>query len=173
MSRSFIGRFLIGLLLILIQVLICNHIILFNVGIAFVFIYIIISLPMDMRTDWVLTCAFLSGLCVDIFSDTLGVNSLACTLLAMMKRPVLFAYIPRDDRTKNIVPSIKSLGFAVYGKYLLTMSAIYCCLIFTVEYFNFASVKEIVVLSAASAILTFFVLLGLDCIILSKREKRL
>ncbi|MDE7402447.1 MAG: rod shape-determining protein MreD [Muribaculaceae bacterium] len=148
--------------LILAQVLVFNHIMLFNVAMAFVFIYVIIRLPMNLSTSWLLTWAFFSGLITDIFSDTAGVNALACTLLAMLKRPMLYAYVPKDDRTKNIEPSLSSLGFAVYGKYLFSMSAAYCLMAFTIEYFNFADVKEIVIMSASSALFTIFVLLGVD-----------
>ena len=121
MGKNFFLNFAITAVLIIIQVLICNHIMLFNVAMAFIFIYMIIRLPVDLKTDWLLTWAFFSGLVVDIFSDTPGVNALACTLLAIIKKPMLFAYVPRDDRTKNITPSLKELGFSVYGKYLLTM----------------------------------------------------
>lgn len=173
MDKQFLNNVIILILVILAQILICNHIVLFNVAIAFVFIYVIIRLPMSLNTNWLLTWAFISGLIVDIFSDTPGVNSLACTILAICKRPVLYAYVPRDDRTKNIMPSLGSLGFAVYGKYLLTMSGIYCVLAFTIEYFNLADVKEIVIMSSASAVFTFLLLLGIDSIIVTKREKRL
>lgn len=159
------------IVLVIVQVLVCNNIMLFNVAMAFVFIYVIIRLPMDFSINWLLTCGFFSGLLVDMFADTPGVNALSCTLLAMLKRPMLYAYIPRDDRTKNIVPSLTTLGFAVYGKYLFSMSVVYCLLAFTIEYFNFADVKEIVIMSAASAILTFLILLGIDSLISRKDFK--
>lgn len=173
MDKTVLTNIAILICLILVQVLVCNHIILFNMAMAFVFIYVIIRLPIDLNTNWLLTWAFFSGLVVDTFSDTPGVNSLSCTILAMLKRPMLFAYIPRDDRTKTIVPSLSSLGFAVYGKYLFSMSLIYCTLAFTIEYFNFADVKEIVIMSIASTIFTFLILLGVDSLIVTKREKRL
>ena len=171
MDRDIISNVLILITLVLFQVLACNHIMLFNVSMCFIFIYVIIRLPMDMSTNSVLTWAFLSGLVVDIFSDTLGINALACTILAMLRRPMLYAYVPRDDRTKNIVPSLRELGFAVYGKYLLSMSLVYCLLVFTIEYFNFADVKEIVIMTLASAAFTFIVLLGVDSLIVTKRVK--
>lgn len=173
MNRSFFVNVTILILLVIIQVLIFNHIILFNVAISFVFIYTIVSLPMNLKTDWLLTWAFISGVLVDLFSDTPGVNALSCTLLAMVKRPVLYAYIPKDDHTKNVEPSLYSLGFSVYSKYLLTMSAIYCALVFTIEYFNFAAVKEIVIMSVSSSVFTFLLLLAIDSLIISRREKRL
>lgn len=172
MDKDFLINLTIAIVLVLTQVLICNHILIFNVAMAFVFIYVIIRMPMDMKTDALLTWAFLCGLLVDLFSDTPGVNSLACTILAMLKGPCMYAYVPRDDRTKSIAPSIRELGFAVYGKYLLTMSGIYCFLAFTIEYFNFADIKEIIIMTVSSAILTFLVILGIDSLIVSN-EKRL
>lgn len=170
MSKDFVFNLAMAICLVLVQVLICNHIFIFNVAMSFIFIYLIIRMPMDMKTDAVLTWAFFSGLLVDLFSDTPGVNSLACTVLAMVKKPCLYAYVPRDDRTKGIRPTLKSLGFAVYSKYLLTMSGIYCLLAFSVEYFNFADIKEIAIMTASSAVMTFLVILGTDCLIVSNEK---
>ena len=173
MDRQFFENILILFCLILVQVLACNHIMLFDVAIAFVYIYVIIRLPMDLHINWLLTWAFFSGLIVDMFSDTPGVNALACTILAMCKRPTLYAYVPKDDRTKSIIPSVQSLGFTIYGKYLFSMSAIYCLLVFCIEYFNFANVKEIVVMTVTSSVFTFLILLGIDSLIETRKEKRI
>lgn len=128
---------------------------------------------MDLSVNWILTWAFFSGFIVDMFSDTPGVNSLSCTIIAILRKPMLYAYVPRDDATKNIVPSIQSLGFNVYGKYLFSMSLIYCLLAFSIEYFNFANVKEITIMTFSSSVFTFLILLGVDSIIGTKREKRI
>lgn len=162
MNKSVITYIITLICLILAQVLICNHIVLFNVAIAFVFIYAIIRLPMDMNTNWLLTIAFFIGLIVDIFSDTPGVNALACTLIAMFKKPMLYAYTAKDDRTKNIVPTLATLGFGIYGKFLFTVSIVYCLLTFSIEYFSLADIKEIVIMTASSGVLTFVLLLGID-----------
>lgn len=102
MGPKLFGNIVLMIVLVLAQVLVCNRIMLFGVAVAFVFIYVVVSLPMKLKTDWLLTWAFVSGLLVDVFVDTPGVNALSCTLLAMMKKPVLYAYIPRDDHTKTL-----------------------------------------------------------------------
>ncbi|MBD5195301.1 MAG: rod shape-determining protein MreD [Bacteroides sp.] len=173
MDKSYLTNMLLLIGLVLIQVLVCNHIMLFDVAMAFVFIYVIIRLPMNLSTNWLLTWGFISGFLVDLFSDTPGVNSMACTVLAMVKKPMLYAYIPKDDRTKDIIPSLSTLGFSIYGKYLFSMTLVYCILTFSLEYFNFADVKEIVIMSATSAVFTFLLLLSVDSLIVTRREKRL
>jgi len=171
MDRKLLNNIIVFIFLILAQVLICNHIRLFNVAMPFVFIYYILRMPMSTKTNILLTWAFCGGFLVDIFSDTLGLNSLSATLLAMAKRPLLYAYIPRDDRTKDISPSIGSMGFIDYSKFLMSMSLLYCFLVFSIEYFNFADVKEIVIMSASSALFTFLLLLGIDSIVVTKRNR--
>lgn len=170
MDRNLIQNLAIYILLILVQVLICNHIRLFGVAIPFIFIYVIIRLPLTLSTTSLLSWAFLGGLAVDLFSDTPGLNSLSCTILAIVKRPTLFAYVARDDRTRDIAPSLGTLGFSYYAKYMLTMCAIYCFLLFTIEYFSFADVKEIVIMAVSSSLFTFLLLLGIDSLVVTKRE---
>ncbi|MDE5875755.1 MAG: hypothetical protein K2H15_08905, partial [Muribaculaceae bacterium] len=79
-----------------------------------------------------------------------------------------YAYVPRDDKTKFLIPSVSSLGIGTYSKYLATLVGIYCLLVFSIEYFNFADLEEILLLSASSCLLTFVSLLAIDCFIISK-----
>ncbi|MDE6095761.1 MAG: rod shape-determining protein MreD [Muribaculaceae bacterium] len=168
MNKEIIKFSFLFIVILLAQVLICNHIAIFNVAVPIIFIYFIIRLPISLGKGILFTLAFTMGLCVDIFADTLGVNALACTLLAAMKRPVFYAYIPKDDKTKYLTPSLSSLGVGIYCKYLITMVGLYCLMAFTIEYFNFAEVKEIVILAASSCLLTFVMLLAIDSLIIKK-----
>lgn len=168
MNKDVLLFSLLFIVMLLAQVLICNHIAIFDVAMPIIFIYFIIRLPISLGLGTLYTLSFLLGLGVDIFSDTLGVNALACTLLAALKRPMYYAYVPRDDKTKGLVPSISSLGVGVYCKFLVSMVGAYCLMVFTIEYFNFADVKDIVILSASSCLLSFVSLLAIDCLNISK-----
>lgn len=152
------------------QVLICNHILLFGVAVPLLSVYFIIRMPMSMKVSLLLTLSFLLGLAIDIWSDTPGLNALACTLVAGIKRPALYAYVQRDDRVKETIPNIATLGLGTYCKYMLTMIGIYAFLVFSIEYFSFADVKEIVILTLCSSLLTFLLLLGLDSLITVRRH---
>ena len=170
MNKNFILLAILFPLLILLQVLICNHIMLFNYAVPFVFIYFIIRFPIGFSQNLALTLAFVMGFLVDMFSDTPGVNALACTLLAGVKPTVFYAYVTRDDKTKRIEPTIASIGWQNYSKYLITLSGIFCLLEFGIEYFSFASFKDIVLMTIGSAIITFIVILGLDCLLPSAKN---
>ncbi|MDE6811565.1 MAG: rod shape-determining protein MreD [Muribaculaceae bacterium] len=170
MNRSLIILAFLFPVLILMQVLIFNHIMLFNLAVPFVFIYFIVRFPIGVSGSWAITFAFIMGLIVDIFSDTLGVNALACTILAGVKPSVFYAYVPRDDKTKNIVPTISSVGWQNYSKYLITLTTIFCLLEFGIEYFSYASLQDIILMAVASSLLTFIVILGIDSLLPSDNQ---
>lgn len=161
-GKEFIQYIVFFIILTLAQVLICNHIVLFNVAMPIIFIYPVIRMQIDINSGWLYSIAFFLGLVIDLFSDTPGVNALACTLLAGLKRPAFYAYVPRDDKTKTVTPTVSEIGLAIYSKYLLTMTAIYCLLVFSIEFFSFADIKEILIMAAGSTVMSFLLLLSID-----------
>lgn len=165
MNTTIIRYFILFILCVLFQALIFNRIILFHVAVPIIFIYFIIRLPIDLKLSYIFVLSFLLGFIVDIFSDTPGVNALACTLISAIRRPIYYAYIAKDDMTSRMVPGVFTMGIWEYSKYLLSFVVIYCLLVFTIEYFSFADVKEIVIISSASSAFTFVLLLAIDCLI--------
>lgn len=97
MSKTIVNALLLLLVLVPAQAVIFNNLAVFGVALPLVFIYVLITLPVTTGANLVLTIGFLSGLAVDVFSDTPGLNALACTVLAFMRRPVLHLYLPLDD----------------------------------------------------------------------------
>ena len=172
LSSTTIRFFGLFVALVLLQVLIFNHILLFGVAVPLVFIYFIISLPVGMNLNLLFSLAFLIGFIVDVFSDTMGLNSLSCVLMSVVKSPVFYAYIPRDDQTRFVYPSVRTMGWVAYSKYLITMTAVYCLLLFMIEYLSFASFGMILLMFAGSTVLTFFLLLAVESIFMAGIEKR-
>ncbi len=174
MSKTILQFSFIFVIMVLSQVTIFNHICLYNIAIPFVFIYFIIRLPITMPTNWVLTMSFFLGIIIDIFSDTYGMNALACTILAMLRRFLFRLYIPREEDLTNPEPSIKSLGAINYTKFVITVSLVYCMTIFVIEACTFFNFLQTVARILSSSILTFLLILGIDSLTIQRRrEKRL
>ncbi len=161
------------ILLIPAQAIIFDHAILFNVAVPLVFLYLIVSLPVTLGTNLSTFLGFLAGFFLDIFTDTPGVNSLCCTLLAFARKPLFHLYVSIDDDLASRSPSSVSMGHAEYMKYLLTMVLIYCALLFTVEAFQFFSFRLLLLRIASSALYTFVLLYALDCLTMRKRESKI
>lgn len=173
MSRTILNFIILFIILVLVQVIVCNRICLFNIAVPIVFIYFIIRLPVSLGVNWVMTLSFTLGLTIDIFSNTQGMNALACTLIGALRKPILHLYLPRDDDMGNPVPSSKSLGMGVYMKYLSSMVVLYCIFIFIIQSFTLFNFQLMMLRIAGSSILTFILLLGFDSIANTRREKRL
>ncbi|MDE7419307.1 MAG: rod shape-determining protein MreD [Muribaculaceae bacterium] len=165
MDKSVISYILLFVILVLVQALLLNHIVLFNSAVCLAFIYFLIKLPLGMSPNLLLTLGFILGLSVDILSDTPGLNALCCTILASLKKPVFYAYEQHDDQKRNISPSIGTMGFLNFSKYIFSLSAIYCLLSFFVEFVNYSDAVQILIKAGASTAFTFLVILGIDSLI--------
>ena len=173
MSKTVLQFILLGFILVLAQVMVFNHICLFNVAVPMVFIYLLVRLPITLSVNWMLTIGFFLGLTVDIFSDTYGMNTLACTVEAMMRKPILRLYVLREEDLTRPEPSMYSLGTATYLKYLLTMTLLYCSLIFLIEAFTFFNPVRLLLRIVFSTILSMALMVGIDSFMTPQSEKRL
>lgn len=160
-------------ILIILQALVFNHICLFGYAVPFVFIYALLRLPLNMTKERAFTIGFLTGLALDIFSDTLGLNALCCTILMALRRPVARLYLPRDEELLEIAPGIKTYGIATFAKYTLTTTLIFCTLTFLIESLDSLVIYIMCFKILASTMLTFALILGLDSLTIGKSEKRL
>ena len=170
MNKGFITYFVMFVTLVLAQALLMNHIVLFNCAVCFIFIYFLIKLPMEISSNWLLTLGFFLGLSVDVLSDTIGLNSLCCTILALLKKPVFYAYEQHDDHNRNISPGIAAMGWLNFSKYLVSMSAIYSLMAVVVEYAAFVDFLTILIKTAGSATFTFTIILAIDSVIGKKQQ---
>ena len=173
MSKTVLQFILLGFILVLSQVIVFNHICLFNVAVPLVFIYLLVRLPITLSVNWMLTIGFFLGLTVDIFSDTYGMNTLACTIEAMVRKPILRLYVPREEDLTRPEPSMYSLVTATYLKYLLTMTLLYCAIIFLIEAFTFFNPVRLLLRIVFSTILSMALMVGIDSFMTPQSEKRL
>lgn len=173
MTKTFIHIVTMFVILVLAQATVFNHICLFGVAVPLVFIYLIVKLPVTMNVNTAMTIGFLLGISVDIFSDTQGMNALACTILSAVRLPVLRLYFPREDEMSFPLPSIRSLGTSIYLKYVFSLCVVYCTLFFLIESFSFLNLTRMILKIISSSVLTFVILIAFDSLTYRSREKRL
>lgn len=83
--------------LVLVQTQILNHVHIMGYATPMVFIYYILVLNSEISRKTILLQAFVLGLCVDIFSNTPGVNAASATLLAFARR----FFVTDADASRN------------------------------------------------------------------------
>ena len=173
MNKSAIILILVSLLLIIAQAVVFNHVSLWGVAMPFVFIYILVKLPVNLSLSWLFTISFAVGLIIDIFSDTMGMNALACTLTMALRRPIIHLYFNRDEEISDAYPGIKTFGTFTFTKYVLTLTLVYCSLFFFIEAFSVFRITRLLTCIGASTLLTTILIICIDSLTVRKGEKRL
>lgn len=173
MSKTIV-QFLIGfVLLLLAQIVVFNHLVLFAVAVPLVFVYYIISMPVTWGTNLSMALGFLMGLAVDVFSDTQGMNALCCTILSFARKPIFHLYVQRDDDLSGLCPSLRSMGGAAFMKFMLTMLLAYFVMIFTIDAFALFDPLRWLLCVVCSTAYTFVIIYAIDSVISHRNEKRL
>lgn len=169
MSKSIFHSVLTFCILALIQVLVCNGFCILDIATPFIFIYFIIKLPLTLHRNWVMIVSFLAGLIIDVFSDTLGMNSLACTILAISREPMIKLYVSHDDEMSDPIPSTKSMGAGAFLKYMLTATLFFCILITFIEAFTLNNFLLSIYRALGSTMLTFVILIAIETLLSNKK----
>lgn len=171
--KNTLMHFLILFAALLVAQIICSKIILFGVAMPVIYIYLILRLPLNYSLNWTLTIAFLFGLFVDMFNNTQGMNALACVVMTIMRRPVFDMFILRDDEDNDPIPSMDSLGITSYLKYMSTLVAICCTVLFLTQAFTLHNFPLTLLRIIASSVLSILLIFGIDSLVSTEREKRL
>lgn len=172
MTKTVIQFIVLFVAIILLQ-LVCNKIVLWGIAMPVVFIYLILRLPVNLHDGWVLTIAFFTGLLLDIFNNTPGMNSLASTIMAATRRPVFNLFVSRENDMNIPIPSVDSMGVGDYFKYMATLVTLYCALIFMIQAFSLHNIGLTLARIAGSSVLSIIIIFGLDSLVSTRREKRL
>lgn len=174
MSKTVVNALLLLLALVPAQAVIFNNLAIYGLALPLVFIYVLITLPVTVGANLAMTIGFLSGLAVDVFSDTPGLNALCCTVLAFVRRPVLHLYLPLDDEIGPSPLGFRSLGAETFLKYMLTMVLVYCTLVFTAEAFELFNLRLWLLRIVCSTAYTFIFLYAFASLAgRSRNEKKL
>lgn len=170
MQRDNIIKYIIlFIVLTLLQVLAFNRISLFNYATPYLYIYLIIKLPVGIQRNLSLIFAFILGFTIDIFSNTPGVNAAATVFTAFIHRPIQSVMFTLDDYEEKI-PRLALLG-NTFVKYALLIVLIHHTALLLLDSFSFFNIKLLLIRILASSILTSILVLGLEGFSINKNRK--
>ncbi len=156
-------RIMMFVVLLLVQVLILNHIHLFQIATPLLYVYFVLTFRMDTPKWVVLTSSFGLGLLIDIFSNTAGMAAGSMTLIAMVQ-PYLLQFLAPRDAGDNIQASAASLGFGKFAFLCTVQVFVYCFLFFALEAFSFFDWQLWGLRALGSALLTLLMILAIESV---------
>ncbi len=167
-TLSNILRFVI---LILIQVLIFNHISLWGYLTPYPYLYFILLLPRDISKTSLLLAGFFTGLTVDIFQNTLGMQAAAATLVAFARPYILKSYFRTMDFAKDEIPGINKLKFGGFFKYTFTLVFIHSFTVYVLETLSLNNFLNLLKYTSVNALITTMFIIIFE-LFAAKKTKR-
>ena len=132
MIKSLFKVLFYTVLFVLIQVLIMDNIHLFRIASPFLYLFVIVKVPINISRSYVIAISFLLGMIIDVFSNTLGMHAAACTLIGIIRKPLIFTFSMKELE-EDATPSYRSLGVPAYMKYVIVLVIIHHFSLFFIE----------------------------------------
>lgn len=149
------------ILLVLLQVFLLNKINFFGYLNPYIYILFIMLLPFETPGWLLLLLAFLTGLVIDMFANTPGLNAAAAVLMAFMRPAVINLVGNKPDYDQSGEPSMRDMGFQWFLPYAIMMVIIHHLALNLIDVFNFHEMGQTflrVILSSTFTII--FILLA-------------
>jgi len=128
--------------LIIVQVIILNNIQLNGFINPYMYILFIMMLPFETPGWLLLLLSFVTGLTVDMFSNTLGMHAAACVFLGFCRPRVISFISPREGYETEAKPSLVDMGIRWFISYTIMMTFIHHFVLFYIEAFRFKEFFE-------------------------------
>ncbi len=163
MSYPLLQRYLRCVLLLVVQVLVLNHLHLFDYITPLLIGYAITGCQRGANRIGLLVMGFVVGVIFDMFTNTLGMCAASCTLLAMIQPGVLHLFIPRDA-ADDIAPTIRNMGLGRFLPYTFILMTIFHGVFYMLDAFSLSNWLLTVEAIFGGALLTSVMIVFLDLI---------
>lgn len=160
------------ILLVLLQVLVLDSVPFHGYIVPYVFVLFILLLPLEINKSLMLVLAFITGLTLDFFGNTLGLEAAALVFMAFVRPAVLRLYFPTLEADPGDEPGIRKLGFYGFLRYSFTLILIYQLILTFLELFSFRQFFDFLYESVLNAVVTTLAVMIL-VLLFTKRKKRL
>jgi len=121
---------------VLLQALVLNQILFSSYINPFLYVILIISLPLKTPNWFLLFYAFLLGFFIDIFSGSLGFHSTATILIAFFKPFISKITIPHNILADTDEITLKKIGNKAFITFSLFLILIHNSCLFIIEHLN-------------------------------------
>lgn len=168
--RNLISYILLILFLGIVQIIFLKNLALF--GVAFVFIYLlgILILPVSIKTSPLLFIAFILGLIVDVFYETIGMHAAAATLLAFFRAVWLQAISPTGGYLDTEEPSLNEMGVVWFITYSFPLIFLYSLVFFSADQWGTSGLLGVLNKSFFSSILTCLLAILVQVLFFKRRR---
>lgn len=171
MGRVILVNLIRFFLLIFLQVFLLKNVGYYNLASPFLYILFILLLPFKIPNALLFLLAFLTGLTVDVFYDTLGLHAAACTVLAYVRIVFISVTVQREGFDNEPDPSLGIMGFRWFIFYAIILTFFHHLVLFSFEAFRFSEFGYILIRTILSSVFTVFLMSVAEFIFFRKKVR--
>jgi len=123
----------------------------------------ILALPVQLPRWFLLIMAFVLGLTIDAFSNTIGMHAFATVFVAFFREGIIKLFTNIEEGN-NPTPSFHTFGVSAYIKYVVLMVIIHHTTLFILEAFSFSNFWTMLAKIILSSFVTILLILGIQSI---------
>lgn len=169
-NRLIINAFrFIGLLLL--QVLVIDNIRLGYYIHPYIYVLFIFILPFNIKNWQLMSLGFLTGLSIDLFNGTPGLNAAATVFMAFIRPYVINSMTRRKDINMNDEPSLNNMGFSWFLVYSILLLTAHNLVLFLLEAFSF-KLLGVVLLQTLMSVFSSLMLIFIILLLFKKSNKK-
>ncbi len=170
MNNIYLKNIIRFILLVLLQILVLNNMNLMGYMNPYVYILFILLLPADISGSLLLLLAFVTGITIDYFGNTLGLNAAATVLMAFARPWILNSFFKNIEFGQNEEPGISKMGFGKFLRYTFILVLIHHTALFLLEVFSFEEFRETFYRIMISSLFSTFIIMIL-VLLFGKRKQ--
>jgi rod shape-determining protein MreD len=160
MNKHYLKYLILLPFFVLLQILVLNEVLFFSYLNPYLYLALILSLPLKTPKWFLLVYAFSLGFLIDLFSGVLGFHSTATVLLAFVKPTISKISIPHNILGDYDKISMTKIGGKSFITYAFLLIIIHNTVLFSLEHLSFSFAIFVKIVS--SSILTLVLILILE-----------
>ena len=141
-------------LLVFLQTFVLNNIQFSGFVNPYLYVLFVLMLPFEIAGWLILVMAFITGLVIDLASNTIGYHIMATVFMAYFRLHLLQFIAPHDGYEPGMSPDMQSLGFTWFMKYASILTVAHHLVLFWIESFRYSDLLPATLRAMASSIFT-------------------
>lgn len=162
-SRTIIVNLLRWMALLFIQIFLLRNMAFYNLSTPFIYVLVILLLPFRTPNLLLYLIAFMTGITLDAFYDTLGVHTSACVALAFVRTIFISISLNRDSIDEP-EPTLGNMGLRWFSLYAVLCIFAHHLILFFLEAFKISSWSYTLGRTLLSVVFTLFTVILVEFI---------
>ncbi|MBK0382767.1 rod shape-determining protein MreD [Pedobacter sp. SD-b] len=158
--------------LVAIQVFLLKNMVIYGLNVPYLYILFILLLPFETPNWLLFLLAFLIGISVDLFSDTLGLHATACVIMAFFRTVIIRVTVQEDNYDSDPEPTLGIMGFRWFFFYALILTLIHHFFLLNFEVFKFSEIPNILSRVLISSLFTLVLIFITELVFFRKKQRK-